>query len=84
MEMRIKFKPDDVKSNQQTNELIHIIGGFWICLQRYGIWKNGVRYIGCLDIPIREALENEVSIHFITSDVDAVVWYIMDCFPDKL
>lgn len=31
--------------------------GFKYAVERFGIWKNGVLTIGCLDIPIKEILK---------------------------
>lgn len=79
MKIRMRF---DGTVDHVNNERLIQLGGFWIALQRFGIWGNGSRTIGCLNIPIREALENEVLIYFHPDDCDVVVRYIMDKFPD--
>jgi hypothetical protein len=76
---KIKF---DGTIDRISNERLIQLGGFWIALQRFGIWGNGSRTIGCLNVPIREALENEVMIYFVPEDCDKVVRYVMDKFPD--
>lgn len=75
---KLKF---DLADGMVSTKLIEL-GGFWIALQRFGVWENGVRYIGCLNIPIREALENEVMIYFESEDVVWVMEYLVRFFPD--
>lgn len=76
--IRIKF---DLTNDECRKRLIQI-GGYWIALQRYGIWNNGAQLIGCLNVPIREALENEILVYFESDECDKAAEYIKRCYPD--
>lgn len=43
--------------NEQT---LYFMSGYWRALQDYGIWKDGVQTIGCLETPIKECLLKEL------------------------
>jgi len=45
----------DIHCHQCYTEAIRI--GFEYALETYGIWKNGERFIGCLETNIKEVLE---------------------------
>jgi hypothetical protein len=33
----------------------YYLAGYWEALSDFGIWSDGVQYIGCLQTPIKEA-----------------------------
>jgi hypothetical protein len=36
--------------------------GYWEALDDFGIWENGERVIGCLQTPIKEAMQMKLNI----------------------
>lgn len=75
--MKTKMQFKDLKQEPVRTKVVELIG-YWVCLNHYGIWKNGTRVIGCMEIPIQEAMGNEIARWFISDDVDVVMDEILE------
>jgi len=47
--------------------------GFWAALSAYGVWHNGVQYIGSPEKPIKEEFENKDQNRYYRTNL-AIAW----------
>lgn len=46
-----------MKTNELDATTHTYLKGYWEAIWDFAIWKDGVQKIGCLDTPIKEAME---------------------------